>query len=191
MEDLFSTQPTNEHQSLIARDVPAWTSISDNMNGERKSAIWRPLEFDFKIVDNRYTKLPTICTLYSLGMVAFRASLKEALFPIVDDGLEFLPITAGTEPWLLFNCLKTVRQIDESNSQVMRALDGTIFMVLKLFVTDPTAKGLEMFTLEHSNHAQLFVRSSFKERVERLGLQGLAFHKIGGVASPKEQAPLK
>ena len=114
-------------------------------------------------------------------MLAFRADLKAALFPSKCDKLEFLPINVAGERWLLMNCLKTVRQFDEAKSQVLRGLNGDIFMVINLHVTDPVARDCEIFTLAGSNHTQLFARTSLKERVKKLRLEGITFQRIGEV----------
>lgn len=139
------------------------------------------MEFEFQAVDKKSTKLPSICTVYLPGVLAFRADLKSALFPSKCDELEFLPINVAGEQWLLMNCLKTMQQFDEAKSQVLRGLSGDIFMVVKLHVTDPVARDCEMFTLAGSNRTQLFVRSSLKERVKKLRLEGITFQHIGEV----------
>lgn len=90
----------------------------------------------------------------SIGRLqGFRADLKAALIPSKCDELEFLPINVAGERWLLMNCLKTVRQFDEAKSQVLRGLNGDIFMVVNLRVTDPIARDCEIFTLAESNLA--------------------------------------
>lgn len=139
------------------------------------------MDFEFQAVDKKSTKLPSICTVYLPGVLAFRADLKAALFPSNCDELEFLPINVAGEQWLLMNCLKTMQQFDEAKSQVLRGLSGDIFMVVKLHMTDPNARDCEMFTLAGSNHTQLFVRSSLKERVKNLRLEGITFRHIGEV----------
>ena len=140
------------------------------------------MEFEFRAVDRKSTKLPDICTAYLPGVVAFRAALKSALFPSKCDDLEFLPITVAGMQWLLMNCLKTVRQFDEQKSQVLRGLNGEIFMVVKLCVTDPAARDCEVFTLAESNRTQLFARTSLKDRIKKLQLEGITFRRVGDVA---------
>ena len=140
------------------------------------------MKFEFEAEDKTNLQISNICTVYMSGILAFRADVKADLFPRACVGLEFLPITVGAEPWLLLNCLNTVMQFDEKKSSVMRGMDGGIFMVLKLTVSDPVAPQDELFTLAQSNRSQLFALPSFKSRVERLRLQGISFHRIGEVA---------
>ena len=179
MEDLFAIQASNTHQSLLLRDPAGWQDLSARLNRDSLAAEWVPKEFEFQTVDKKTVEVPSICTVYVPGVVAFRAAAKRELFPGACDGLEFLPINVGTEHWLLLNCLNTVTQFDEEKSQVMRAMGGDIFMVLKLTVTDPAARKCELFTLSQSNRMQLFARPSFKDRVQKLRLKGIAFHRIG------------
>lgn len=181
MEDLFVTQPSNSHQSLLLCEPAVWQGIAASINRRSLLQGWKPLEFEFQAVDKKCTKLPSICTVYFPGVIAFRSDLKSALFSSTCDQLEFLPINVAGEQWLLMNCLKTMQQFDEEKSQVLRGLSGDIFMVVKLHVTDPAARDCEMFTLAGSNHSQLFVRASLKERVKKLRLEGITFQRIGEV----------
>lgn len=179
MEDIFATQASNGHQSLLLKTPDAWPSIANAINRRSLRDGWAPPEFTFQAVDSRATQVPGICTVYLPGVLAFRADLRSSLFPQESAAIEFLPIVVGKEPWLLLNCLTSAKQIDEQQSQVMRGANGEIFMVLKLRVMDPAMRASELFTLADSNRGQLFVRSPFKERVEALRLKGITFQKIG------------
>lgn len=180
METLFSVQSSNFHQSLLLKDPARVNFLSGAFNRDPLLQTWSSVGFELRTIDKKSAKVPTICTVYISGALAFPAHMKEALFPVV-DGLEFLPINVGNERWLFLNCLNSVKDFDEKESQVWRGLEGQIFMILELAVTDPRARNLELFTLDGSNHAQLFVRSSFKDRVEKLGLEGITFDRIGEV----------
>jgi len=68
---------------------------------------------------------------------------------------------------------------NEEGSQVLRAEHGEIYYVSRLQVTDPAAHHYEAFTLTDSNRAQLFVRSSFRDRVRKAKLQGITLKEIG------------
>ena len=182
MTDLFATKAANIHRSILLQDFARWQSFSASINRESLLATWTPIEFKFDAESKTSVQMSSICTVYMSGILAFRADVKADLFPGACVGLEFLPITVGAEPWLLLNCLNTVMQFDEKKSSVMRGLDGDIFMVLELTVTDPVAPRHELFTLAQSNRSQLFALPSFKNRVEELGLKGISFDRIGEVA---------
>lgn len=182
MEDLFAVQASNAHQSLLLRDTSGWQMLSGSLNRESLVAAWTPIDFEFQAVEGKAARLPAICTVYVPGVLAFRDDVRSELFPDASEGVEFLPINVGAEKWLMLNCLNTVTKFDEEKSVVMRALGGDIFMVLKLTVTDSAARQWELFTLSQSNRMQLFVRPSFKDRVEKLRLNGVAFQRIGEIA---------
>ena len=181
MEDLFVTQASNSHQTLLLDRFEAWRTLSHSFNRRSLKDGWRPLDFNFTAPDEKHHEQPRICTVYISGILAFEAALKAELFPSNCDQLEFLPINVHSKKWLLINCLKTITQYDEHNSQVMRGLNGEIFMITKLSVTDLAAKDYELFTLADSNRTQLLVRSSLKSRVEGMGLKGVTFKRIGEV----------
>ena len=186
MKPLFTIQASNKHQSLLLRNSEDWASIGAALNRSSLVGGEFPRWFDFKQVDEQGAFLPDICTVYISGALAFRADLKEQLFPSPSKNLEFLPITASGKPWLLLNCLQAVSGIDPNDSTVMRGLNGEICLVMKLRVTDLQAHEWDVFTLTDSNRAQLFVSSAFVERVQGLKLKGISFQEIGEVVAEKK-----
>ena len=183
MEDLYTIQPSNKHAALVLRDSSAWGSLSAKLNRNRLTADWRSMEIDLFDESKGPKILPDLGVLYVPGAVAIRSDIKDAVFGAGYENLEFLPVRVAQQDWFLVNCLQTVSEFDESSSKVSRGLSGEIFMVLWLVVTDSDALRHEVFTLDSSNRASVFVKRSFKERVESLGLQGITFRKIGQVVS--------
>lgn len=179
-QDLLSIRVSNLHQSLLLKDDAAF-GLLEKINWEPLARSWTPVDFVLKNVDGKSKRIPNICTVYIGGVLAFPEGMRDSIFPATNAGLEFLPITVDGKRWLLLNCLNTVNEFDEKDSTVMRGPSGQIFMVSKLKVTDPLARDYELFTLAESNRANLFVLSSFKDRIERLGLQGITFQLIGDV----------
>lgn len=186
MKPLFTIQSSNKHQPLLLHDFADWGSLGAVLNRSSLVGGEFPNSFDFKQVDEQGVFLPDICTVYIFGALAFRADLKEQLFPNPSKNLEFLPITASGKPWLLLNCLQAVSGIDPDGSTVMRGLNGEICLVMKLRVTDPQAHEWDVFTLTNSNRAQLFVSSAFVERVKGLKLKGISFQEIGEVVAEEK-----
>lgn len=184
MEALYLTRPTNFHESLLIVDESKLQATMAGINLKPLGSAWTRPQFHFEAVKKESARHPSICTVYYSGVIAIRHDLRDALFPRT-AGIEFLPIDVGGEEWLMVNCLNEVKVFDEAASTVMRdeGVGGQIFMVTKLVVNDSAASGFDIFTLAGSNHADLFVRPAFKERVERLGLEGIDFHPIGSVAS--------
>lgn len=177
MRNLYALQPSNSHPALLARDVVAWQRATSGLNRTRLTDEWQALELEFQQLDQHAAGLPDICTIYITGALALRADLLGALMPD-QTGLELLPLGVGSQPWLLVNCLNAVDRYDEVQSNVMRDHAGNAFLVLNLVISESEAVP-ELFTLTNSNRAQLFTTESFKARVERMGLQGIAFQPMG------------
>lgn len=181
MTSLFDIQASSGFKELLLEDFDAnWKRISGRINHQPLLHEWTPLKLEMRAMDKRSTKLPSIATVYLSGLLAFPARVKDELFPR-STGLEFLPVEVDGAPWLLLNCLNAAESFDEDASDVWRAGEGQIFTVLKLKVTDPKVSGLELFTLDGSNRAQLFATSSFMARVKALKLEGIAFNRVGEV----------
>jgi hypothetical protein len=183
MEDLFTIQASNSHQSLLLSDTSTLKWLISNINQRPLLNGWIPLEFVFKSAEKKISRLPNICTVYFPGLLAFRADMKTLLFSFNCTDLEFLPINVAGVEWILLNCLKTVHQFDEKKSQILRGLNGEIFMITKLFVTDHACGGSEVFMLADSNRTQLFFRSSMKDRFDQIGSDGITVQKIGEIIS--------
>lgn len=179
MGNIFTLDPSNRHQSLLLREPSAWSNVAATINRVSMAGAWKTLEFEFRSFDRSSEERPEITLVYIPGVLAFLADLRPGLFPENCVDVEFLPILVGSERWLMTNCLNMVRDFDDKRSQVMRGGAGEVYLVLRLHVTDPKAREVEMFTLAESNHSQLFVSASFKARVESLGLRGVTFRQIG------------
>jgi hypothetical protein len=182
MKQLFTIQASNTHQPLLLCDSSQWPAIGAQVNRVRMVGTGLMPVFGFEQIDEKTVDLPDICTVYISGAIAFRADLKEALFPDASTQLEFLPIMASGKSWLLLNCLQTATNIDPEGSEVMRGLNGDICFVMKIRVTDPKAQDWDVFTLTDSNRAQLFVTDVFRARVAQLKLKGITFKQIGEIA---------
>lgn len=177
MEPLFTISPSNTHQSLLLREPEKWSSLLGSLNQASLSATWVAPDFVLQTVDKRADKRPSICTAASV--LAVRADLLQMLFPAGSNDFELLPAKVSGEDWLILNCIKSVKGFDEEGSQVLRGVNGEIYLVLRLRITDPSAHQHEAFTLTDSNRAQLFVRTSFRERVKKSKLQGITLREIG------------
>lgn len=181
MTGLFDIQVASGFKEVLLTDFDEnWKRISGKINRVPMFEDWLPLKLEMRAMDKRGPKVPSIATVYLSGLLAFPAWVKEKLFP-TSKGLEFLPVEVDGEPWLLLNCLNAAETFDEDGSEAWRAGEGQIFTVLRLKVTDPKVRGLELFTLDGSNRAQLFATPSFIARVQTLKLEGIVFNRIGEV----------
>lgn len=180
MEPIFTVSPSNTHQSLFLQEPANWESLLANLNRTPLLSTWVAPEFCLQTVDKRADKRPDICTAGSV--LAVRADLGLALFPAQSSDFELLPAEISGEEWLILNCLKSVKGFEEEGSEVLRGLNGEVYLVLRLRVTDSVAYQCEAFTLTNSNRAQLFVRSSFRDRIKTLKLRGITLREIGELA---------
>lgn len=182
MKSVFCLQPSNAHATLISADYPEWANATASLNRASISGGGFPLPLVFHEPNKSTVNRPDIATVYISGALAFRAALKELLFPSAPPALEFLPITVEGEAWWLLNCFQAVSDVDPARSAFMNGLNGEICFVMKLCVTDPQAQDWELFTLRDSNRAQLFATDAFRDRVQKLGLHGISFAPIGELA---------
>ncbi len=113
------------------------------------------------------------------GALIFRENLKDKLFNKESALFEFLPIAVEGESWWLVNCLNVTNGFDADESIFYRGLDGKIFAVRNLVINDMELSESEMFVIDDSNRATLFVMQKFVDRVTALKLRGIDFKKIG------------
>lgn len=177
MEPLFTISPSNTHQSLLLQEPARWEGLLASLNKTSLVSTWVAPDFVLQAVDKRADKWPNICSAASV--LAIRADLRGTLFPSASCDFELLPVKVSGEDWLVLNCLKSVKGFDEERSEVLRGINGEVFLVLRLRITDPAAHQCEAFTLADSNRAQLFVRASFRDRIKKSKLQGITLREIG------------
>lgn len=142
---------------------------------------WTRLHFEFYVGAKERGQCPDIT--FIVPCLAFRAELKNLIFPVESDELEFLPIVASDEDWLVVNCLRATNCYDEAKSLLHRDPSGRIFMIQKLVVTAPLPEGSELFTVDGSNRAYTYFVDSLVERIVDLGLNGLTFKEVGRIVT--------
>jgi hypothetical protein len=179
MLKIFSPEASNTHQSLLLRNFEAWPRLANRLNRQSMLSGWEALAFEFQQFDSRAITRPEICTTYISGAIAFRADLRSSVFPSPCDELEFLPIRAGSEDWLLLNCLRNTLGYDHELSSVSRNDNGEIFLVQKLVIVDRSVSDCGLFTLTDSNRAQIFVLDAWREGIRHSKIGGLGFREVG------------
>ena len=182
MEKLFTTEADNAFEGLSLRDVQPWLNLTSKINRNTLAQTWESLAFDFYKSGRKGVNRPNISTVYFSGVIGFSAYVRASIFSGQLVGIELLPITVGGDDWLVLNCLNTITEFDDDGSEVYADESGQIFMINKLRVTEFVPKNVEIFTVAASNRTQLFVKESFKLRVEQAGLKGLSFRCIGELA---------
>jgi hypothetical protein len=178
---IYSAHVSNDYASI----APVTESAADAMreiNNRSLLAEWGIVDYEFQIIDGgKVTALPDIYFMY--GKLVFRGELKGQIFPTPCNELEFLPIRVAGENWFLLNCLKTTLGYDSDESIFYRSLEGQIFLINHLVVSDATLPACEVFVIDDSNRTTLFVLPSFVERIGRLNLGGITFKEIGFLLS--------
>lgn len=173
---IYKIDITNDHFSLLACTEKG-RAMQQIFNTRSLVKDWEKVDFEFKGFNRSGKAKPDIKLL--TGGLAFRSELKEAIFPKPCSELEFLPIRASGEDWLVVNCLKTTDLYDQENSVLYSTDDGEVFMIIHVVVEDPTLEPCEVFVLKNSNRTTLLTLPSFVERIDRLGLKGINFKEIG------------
>lgn len=177
MPKIFRPDVSNVHCPLLMRNANDRSKF-DGLNFRKMADNWAPIHFDF-YADEEMGARPNIT--YILPCLAIQAGLKSQLFPFGDDELEFLPIVASGDDWLIVNCLRAINCYDEAKSLLHRGQAGEIFMVQKLIVTTPLPEGSELFVIDGSNRAYTYLLESLVDRINDLKLNGLTFKEIGRI----------
>lgn len=177
MNRIYRPDVSNFHQPLLL-SVPEDYGRLEGLNVRRMADVWKPLDFDFYINPKKAQLRPDITN--AMPCLAFRRELKDVIFPVENPNLEFLPIIASGDEWLIVNCLQTISTFDEANSIVHRDPGGTIFMIKKLVVPNSSINA-SIFTVDGSNRSCIYLLDPFVERIKALALEGLTFTTIGEV----------
>jgi hypothetical protein len=138
---------------------------------------WKIVKFEFKSFHRAGKKKPDL-TLIGGGL-AFRKEIKNLIFPMACPELEFLPIVASGEEWLVTNCLKATKNYDHENSILYRRGADQIYMIGHIIVDDPDLEECEVFVVDDSNRTSLLALPIFVERITKLRLTGIQFKEIG------------
>lgn len=184
MEALYATEASNRHLTLVLENEREWQTLESKINRQSLAKSWTPLTFRFEAVGKAALLTPTICSVYLPGVLAFRADLRDALFPAPCGELEFLPIKVAGESWWLLNCLKSTKGYDARESLMARGDKGEVFMIQRIVVNDESVRACGVFTVADSNRGQLLALASVKDRVTKSAAQGIEFREIGVFKAP-------
>lgn len=180
MTKIFRPDPSNIHYPLLVRDANDQRNLN-GLNFRKMADDWMPIHFEFYIGEKKEGRRPDIT--YKVPCLAFRSELQSQIFPFKSDDLEFLPIVASGEDWLMVNCLRTTNCVDETRSLLHRDQTGQIFFVQKLTVTARLPEHSELFTIDGSNRAYTYLLEPLVNRIKNLGLEGLTFKEIGQITN--------
>lgn len=179
---IYRPDVSNTHYPLLVRDAQDRSRL-EGLNFRKLADTWTPIQFEFYVDEKKGRRRPDVT--YILPCLAFRVELQDLIFPFKSDDLEFLPIMASGEDWLIVNCLRTTNCYDEAKSLLHRDETGQIFMVQKLILTAPLPEKSELFTIDGSNRSYTYLLEPLVDRVKDLKLDGITFKEMGRV----EQRP--
>jgi hypothetical protein len=176
---IYTPRVSNDHLSLLPCSTDDGLSITSVLNMKPLLDGWKIVDFEFKAFRRSGKKKPDVTLLG--GGFAFRRELKNLIFPLPCPELEFLPILASGDEWLVTNCLKATKQYNNENSIIFRRGVGQIYLINHIIVEDPSLEQCEIFVVEDSNRTTLLALPKFVERITKLGLSGIEFKEIGAL----------
>lgn len=174
---IYTPRVSNDHLSLLPCSTDEGLSMTSVLNTKSLLDGWEVIDFEFKAFRKSGKGKPDVTLLG--GGLAFRRELKNSIIPTPCPELEFLPILASGDEWLVTNCLKATKHYDHVNSILFRGGAGQVYMINHIIVEDPTLEQCEIFVVEDSNRTTLLALPKFVERIAKLGLVGIEFKEIG------------
>lgn len=178
MIKIFRPDISNRHFPLVLQSEDDRGKLS-SLNFNTLSEVWEPVNFEFVDLEKKNWTRPDVTII--LPCLAIRAELQKLIFPDGSPDVEFLPINASGEEWLLVNCLATTGEVNEKESVLYRDSGGQIFMIAKLVINDPQMASADCFTVDGSNRSYIYLTERLVDRFKRSGLKGVTFKEIGWI----------
>ncbi len=139
--------------------------------GKPLSEIWKPL-ICLKKIQKRNTDF---ISLEQAG-IAMSKKAVEALFPLIKDKVEFLPLQVLQDDLFVFvNILETIDGLDEEKSRFEYSVVSRTKIGINRYVFNPDkTRNQPIFKLKYNWH-NVFVSDEFRAIYEANGLSGLNF----------------
>jgi hypothetical protein len=169
----------------VALDVP--------FGFKRQLATWVP--WKYKVwgtkKDIRSLKLPDVRNSLD-GALFVRPENAQQLCEGFEQSVELLPIDVEGAPWFLAHCFAARAVLDERRSDYSPPLVQhpwqRYWMVRRAVLQDDATLYSSFFCIQ-GRGASLYCGAAFRERVERMGLEGLRFKEIGYFHRPGDPEP--
>lgn len=169
----------------LARDVERYKSLTMQdeddflrlpiFDGKALSQEWRAYEVEFIRDELNEDLLPG--DFPAFGTVpTFSKRAVDALFDLLIENGELLPLNSSDGEFYAYNVLKVVNALDESRSDVKRFSDGGIMRVNTYAFYHRELAGQTIFKVPQL--AQEFVTDSFVRRVRKSRLTGFKFVEL-------------
>ncbi len=112
---------------------------------------------------------------------ALRRDVRDIVFPDKSAGVEFLSFDVEGEGWEFANSICSTMAYDESKSSFIRSIEGQIYYIFRLVVTDSSLKCHDVFTISDSNRAWPIFTETFVQRLELSKLNRMNFREVGEI----------
>ncbi len=112
------------------------------------------------------------------GVIACNQRGKDAVYPLVKEEVEFLPLTHSIEPYYVVNVVKTYPCFDYERSEVTCFPSGNLKGVGKIALKPDCNGKSPIFKIEEFLLSMIFVTDVVKQTVEDYKLQGLTFEQV-------------
>ncbi|HLK13229.1 MAG TPA: DUF1629 domain-containing protein [Fimbriimonadaceae bacterium] len=147
------------------------------LDGSPRSESWQPLPAKIDPCENPAQRGKPVDFPAVAGGMAFSARALEALYPLIGDKIEALPLDCRDGRYYLINVLNKV-ELDEPRSEFRRVPSGRISTISKYAFPRGSTDGQHIFKLKQKPLGETFVSPEFKQAVEAHNLVGLVFHEM-------------
>lgn len=159
-------------------DKEDYERIDTEITGTLHRAGWKPIPVRLVHDDEGKTLAKSDSPWLGYGPLIFRASVVDALGPMLRAYGELLPLACSETELVVFNPTRVLNALDEAASTIMRFDDGRIMLIQKhAFRGDVVGKN-DIFTIPNERAAPTFLSHRFVDRWNASGLTGLEFKRL-------------
>lgn len=97
---------------------------------------------------------------------------------LMDNNVEYLPVTGEASKFVIVNVLKVIDALDKEKTIFDTLDDGTLLGYEKLVLQESKVNSEHIFKLTEFPRTYVIVSNEFKKRVEEMGLKGFTFEEI-------------
>lgn len=174
---IYCLWPSDGYRQIVINDTTAVT-IAKTLNRRSLASEWCTPVVHTVDVGDKKRLLPDIAILNTGGLAVSR-EFQDQIFGKVSQDIELLPMEVDGTSWSVVNCLSIAKGVDAESSQLMRSLDGEIYLILSIVLVGKRIENNALFTIDGSNHMQILSSAAFRDRVLSTKARGIRFDKIG------------
>lgn len=161
--------------------------------GTSVAADWRPLRVELIATlgeeDEADPPVLTDCPYLGAVQLLLSARARDALAPLLEPEGEFLPVDAAFGTYWIYNCLRSLEALEETQSAVERFPDGGIKRIARHELRPEVIGQHAIFHLQGKTGIY-YATDRMAAAVERAGLTGFVFTEVwssdsGGLTLPR------